>query len=250
MNVLLLAAGMGSRLRPITQTIPKCMVPILGRPLIDYWFELFQNCNNINKIFINTHHLPEPVRDYVQTSPVTKKVTLLHEERLIGTGGTLGALVVGLETADLLVAHADNLTLFDINEFRMHHASRPVECVGTMMTFNAEDPTCCGIVEVNAKGIVTSFHEKVSDPPGNLANAAIFLFDPKAFSIIAGVAKKKAVSDISLDIIPLLVNKLFTYHNRVYHRDIGSLRSLKSAEADFPAVYEKFNRTYQKDVTK
>lgn len=248
MNVLLLAAGFGTRLKPITDSIPKCMVSVLNRPVLDYWLELLENCKEINKIFINTHYLPVPVRDFVRTSRLQKKIELVHEEQLLGTGGTLLSLKNRLDGQDILVAHADNLTLFRIDDFIERHRRRPVGCVGTMMTFDTDSPESCGIVNLDKDGIVCEFFEKVKEPPGNLANAAVFILSSVAVDIISVLDQKKPI-DISVDCMQHLTGKLITFHNDVYHRDIGTPESLATAREEFPTVYKKFAETIIKKIT-
>ncbi len=241
MKALLLAAGMGSRLRPITDSIPKCMVPIAGRPLLDYWIELLTAHPAISEIIINTHYLPEPVRDYVASSPYKARIMLIHEENLLGTGGTLVSAMDKLIGSDVLVAHADNLTLFDLNDFIDTHQSRPDECVATMMSFETDYPSSCGILELDKQGVVIGFHEKVPEPPSNLANAAVFIFSNAALVIIDGM-EKHGVAEISVDFIPTLLGKMITFHNDIYHRDIGTPESLAAAEREFPEIYRAFKR--------
>ncbi len=108
MKVLLLAAGTGSRLRPITQTLPKCLVPIAGRPLLEFWLELLGPLASCGETIINTHYMPEKVREYVAQSPYREKISLVHETALLGTGGTLIQNLPRLKGEDTLVAHADN----------------------------------------------------------------------------------------------------------------------------------------------
>lgn len=242
MRALLLAAGMGSRLRPITDTVPKCMVPIMGRPLLDYWLELLGPAPDCSEIIINTHHLPEPVRRYVAQSPYRSKITLVHEDALLGTGGTLIRQLPRLLGDDALVAHADNLTLFRLSEFQRAFANRPAGCVATMMSFETDSPQACGILELDAKGLVRGFHEKVADPPGRLANAAVFLFGREALDMIARLDVETPF-EISLEIVPRLLGRMNTWHNTIYHRDIGNPASLAAAESDFPPTYLRLDRT-------
>lgn len=251
MNVLLLAAGMGSRLRPITNTVPKCMVPIMGRPLLDYWMELLFSqpidspIGPLGNIFLNTHYLPSPVNAYVNASQHRNRLSLFHEENLLGTAGTLVKLLPNFKGHDLLVAHADNLTLFDVNAFADKHLKRPSGCVACMMTFETDDPQSCGIVELGSNDVALAFHEKVKHPPGNLANAAVFLFSAEALDTIEALSKSSPLFDLSLDVVPLLLGKMTTFQNEVYHRDIGNIDSLDRAEKEFPSVYQAFKQQTQ-----
>ena len=239
MKAVLLAAGIGSRLRPITNSIPKCMVPIKGRPLLDYWMEILGANKEITKIIINTHYLPDSVREYAFKSQYLKKIELIHEESLLGTAGTLQAVMKKIVNDEVLVAHADNLTLFTLSEFVHTLRNRPPGCIATMMTFETDNPESCGIVKLDKQGVVKEFYEKVKNPPGNLANGAVFIFSPEALSIIKSL-EKSGVKEISIDVLPKLIGRINTFHNTIYHRDIGSPRSLGEAEIEFPGVYQKF----------
>jgi mannose-1-phosphate guanylyltransferase len=88
MKAFLLAAGKGTRLRPLTFNTPKCLVPICGKPLVEYWFMLFRQYG-IQEILINTSHLAEKVRSYVKNSSSGVKIRLTYEKNLLGSGGTV-----------------------------------------------------------------------------------------------------------------------------------------------------------------
>lgn len=231
MKALLLAAGLGTRLRPLTDTVPKCLVPIKGRPLLDYWLELLLGGGAIEHVLINTHWLAEEVERHVARSHWSDRVDLVHEKLLLGTGGTLHANRNWLSSGAFIVGHADNLTIFDPRAFQARHQARPAGIEITMMTFETDDPRSCGIVEIDKRGVVTAFHEKVADPPGNLANAAVYIFEPSVLDFIAGLGKP--VVDLSTEVIPAYLGKIGTFQNVVYHRDIGSPRALDDAEREF-----------------
>lgn len=235
MKVLLLAAGLGTRLRPLTDFIPKCLVPIRQKPLLGIWLDLFENVSDL-KILINTHYKHEQVTAFIASHPFRKHVELVQEKELLGTGGTLLAnrkFFSGSES--FLVAHADNLTFFDPLEFWEAHQKRPPGCIMTMMTFSTPSPSSCGIVELDDRGVVNAFFEKVSQPPSNLANGAIYIFEPEIFNILEGL--KKPVIDLSTEIIPQLMNKIYTFHNSHCLRDIGTLDSLQQAQSEYTWVH-------------
>ena len=229
MKALLLAAGVGARLRPITDSIPKCLVPIQGRPLLEYWLEFLVK-GGISPILINLHYMAEKVQEYIETSPYKEHIQSIHEKKLLGTGGTLLANRDFFKAETFLVIYADNLSKFDLQEFIKHHQNRPRHCEITMMTFHSPTPQSCGIVELDQAGVLQAFHEKVEEPPTNLANAAVYLFEP---SIFEELEKKPGQSfDISKDIIPYFVGKIYTYFNFGYHRDIGTPESLNEAQKE------------------
>jgi len=231
MKALLLSAGLGTRLRPITDNLPKCLVPIHGKPLMDYWLDGLL-CHGIEQVIVNTHYLSEVVNAYVDSSPWKDSINLVHEPQLLGTGGTILRNKQYFEDAPFLVAHADNLTIFDVQSFIQSHLSRRGQVEITMMTFDTDNPKSCGIVELNADGIVIGFHEKVDNPPGIKANAAVYIFDPSVISYIQSLNKE--IVDISTEVLPHYLGRIGSFHNINYHRDIGTVESLQLAEIEFP----------------
>jgi len=230
MRALLLAGGLGTRLRPLTDNIPKCLVPIHGKPLLGYWLDLLFG-SEVEAVLINTHYLPDPVRAFVAASLWRDRVTLVHEDVLLGTGGTVLRNRNFFGDEAFMVAHADNLTRFDPAAFIARHRSRPADCDITMMTFETDDPRSCGIVEEDERGVVKAFHEKVPNPPGVHANAAVYIFEPSVIGFLASLGKESI--DLSTEVIPHYLGKMLTFHNTGYHRDIGTLESLARAEREF-----------------
>jgi len=231
-RALLLAAGIGSRLRPITNTVPKCLVPIHGRPLLDYWLDLLFRSGSIDRALINTHYLNQQVEAHVAASPWRDRIDLVHEPDLLGTGGTLKANRTVYPGEDLLVAHADNLTDFDVDGFVAAHRTRPDGAAMTMLAFRTDAPETCGILELDDRGLVRAFHEKKENPPGNLANAAVYIVTPEI--VAATEAVPRAFVDLSTDIIPDFIGHIFAVETAGYHRDIGNAESLRRAHEEFP----------------
>jgi mannose-1-phosphate guanylyltransferase len=230
MRAVLLAAGKGTRLRPLTNSVPKCLVPIRGKPLLGYWFDLLFQAG-LEQVLVNTHYLPDQVRGFVSSSRWRERIELAHESDLLGTAGTILSNKDFFQNSPFLVAHADNLARFDVNAFLNRHRQRPTGVDITMMTFDTDAPQSCGIVEEDAQGIVTGFHEKIPNPPGRRANAAVYVFEPRVVDFIAGL--NKATPDISLDVLPAFMGRICTFHNMDYLRDIGSPESLAAAEREF-----------------
>jgi len=230
MRALLLAAGLGTRLRPITNTIPKCMVPINGRPLIDYWFELLFAAK-FERVLVNIHYFPDVVRTHIVASPWRDQIDIAHEHELLGTGGTIVANRAYFGDQDFLVAHADNLTDVDLAAFARAHRERPTDTAMTMLAFRTDDPSSCGILEYDPAGRVIAFHEKVANPPGNLANAAVYIVTPEVADF--AVAIGKPFVDLSTEVIPHFVGRIYAVETLGYHRDIGNPESLARAQAEF-----------------
>jgi mannose-1-phosphate guanylyltransferase len=230
LKALLLAAGLGTRLRPLTDEIPKCLVPIQGKPLLAYWLDLLLP-NGVQHARINTHYLAPQVRKFRDASPWRGRTSLVHEPVLLGTGGTILANRAFFGSEAFMVVHADNLSRFAVDGFLRAHAERARGAAMTMMTFETDSPQSCGIVETDAAGLVRRFHEKVPNPPGNRANAAVYIVEPEVVEFIASLGK--AFVDLSTEVIPHFLGRIATFHNADYHRDIGSPEGLRAAQAEY-----------------
>ncbi|MGH7119752.1 MAG: nucleotidyltransferase family protein [Acetobacteraceae bacterium] len=235
MRAILLAAGLGTRLRPVTDTVPKCLVPIHGRPLLGLWFDLLFESGAVERALVNTHWLAPRVEAFVAASPWRERVDLVMERELLGTAGTIIANRSWFGSAPVLVAHADNLTDFNVSNLIRAHTNRPTGTAITMLAFHTDSPETSGILELDARGVVRAFHEKVADPPGNLANAAVYIFEPEVADFAASLGKR--VLDLSTEVIPHFLGSILSVPTRGYHRDIGSPEALRLARAEWrPAV--------------
>lgn len=228
-KALLLAGGMGTRLRPLTDSVPKCLVPIAGRPLLSYWFDTLFHAG-LKRALVNTHYRAAQVRDFCGRSGWRDKIDLVHEDNLLGTCGTLRQNRAYFDQHPFWFVHADNLSRFDPARMWQRHLTRPSCCLGTMMTFETDNPTQCGIVSLDTDGVIKSYHEKVANPPGKLANGAVFILEASIFSILD---RFPAASDFCGEIVPTLVQQLFSFHNDQFHRDIGSPKSYELACKEF-----------------
>ena len=227
MKMLLLAAGFGTRLLPLTKEIPKCMVKIANKPLLQYWLEDFEKSNFITELYINTHYLHEVVEEFLQSWKSNKKITLLFEKDLLGTGATIIKLSKQLQDFDLFVAHADNFTNLKIDQLIKAHKKRPENATITMASFKTTDPKSCGIIDVDSDGVVISFEEKPKIPKSNNANAAIYCLSNCVVEKISKIQMQK--QDFSFDIIPLFVEKIYAFPIAGYHLDIGTIVNYEKA---------------------
>ena len=222
MKALLLAAGLGTRLRPITNTIPKCLVPINGKPLLEYWLDNLSEVG-INQFLINTSYLSIQVEKFINTSKYQNQITQIFEKELLNTGGTVVANKNFFEDETFMLIHADNLSFCNFNAFIKAHQNRPKNCEITMMLFKSDNPSDCGIVELDDQNIVQNFYEKVKNPPSNLANGAVYICEPSVIKFMESLGKKDV--DFSNDVLPRFMGKINTFLNDVYHRDIGTIES-------------------------
>ena len=219
MRALLLAAGLGTRLDPLTRYLPKCLMPLHGRPLLDHWLEKLSGLGVVEFV-VNTHHHADLVEDYVSGSRFADSVTLAHEAELLGTSGTIRLHAEFLAVDDSLVLHADNFCEDDLSGLIAAHQSRPDGCILTMLTFRSSDPSSCGIVETDGRGVMTALHHKISSPPSDRANAATYVFTPE---LVGLVVRDTEVFDFSAETLPKLVRRAITHHTELPFTDIGTI---------------------------
>ena len=224
MKALLLSAGRGERLRPLTDNWPKCLMPIRGIPLLGYWLRKF-SLAGLDKVFVNTHWQCDPVFGYLNIAEHGVLVEPIYEPCLLGTAGTLRLLKNELNDDSFIVAHGDNYTDLDLNRLIDFHGShnKPI----SMVTFQTRYPERSGIVEISSEGILIDFHEKVANPPSNNANAAIYVFDPIVLEVIM---KDETILDISVDLIPRFLGNIKCFSHNGFNIDIGSSKELVRAQ--------------------
>jgi mannose-1-phosphate guanylyltransferase len=235
MKAFLLAAGLGTRLRPITDTTPKCLVEINGKPLLEWWFELFQKYG-VDDILINTHYLAEQVEDFVGRYTSGKEnimVKTFYEKELMGSGGTVYANrdFIG-EDEDFFICYADNLTNVNLKELLEEHKKN--KAVLTMALFRTNLPKQCGIATLGKSGVITDFVEKPENPTSNLANAGIYVASKKLYKYFDG----NGFCDFGKDILPKLTGEMYGYEIQAYLRDIGTIENLQLARKEW--TYDNF----------
>ena len=230
-RALILAAGIGSRLKPITTRIPKCLVEISGVPVLGRWIKELNRIGT-ESVLINTHYKAKEVENYLDNlNYKTMKLFISRERELLGTAGTLIHNKKFFENSTGILIHADNVTDFDLSLLLKAHDNRSSNAIFTMLTFNSPNPSSCGIVEIDNNGVVTKFHEKAQNPPSNRANAAIYVFEKNFFDYL-----EKPISnyyDFSLDIIPDFISKIQTFHTDKPFIDIGTPETLELAKNTF-----------------
>jgi mannose-1-phosphate guanylyltransferase len=227
MKAFLLAAGLGVRLRPITDTTPKCLVDVGGQPMLDIWLDALAKVG-VQEVLVNTHHLAGLVAAHVADRMSPPTVRLSHEPALLGSAGTLVANRDFVADEDMfLVVNADNLTDFDLGV--LIDAHRASATIATLAVFRAPRPSACGIVEV-ADGRVVGFVEKPSDPPSDLANAGMYAFHPRVLDEIP----KPLPRDIGFDLLPRLVGRAAAVAlDDCYFLDIGTTAALEQARGEW-----------------
>lgn len=217
MKAFLLAAGYGTRLRPLTETVPKCLVPVHGRPLLEYWLLLFEKYG-VTEVLINTHYLADAVRKFINEYNCRNTGVYIcetYEPKLLGSAGTVRANRDFVTTDEsFYICYADSLTNADLGAFKSFHDE--TDGVLSIALFRTNLPHQCGIVELDEDGRITAFAEKPEHPKSNLANAGIYIARRGIFDYL-----NEDTYDFGKDVLPRLTGKMFGWHTKGYVLDIG-----------------------------
>ncbi|MGA1791765.1 MAG: nucleotidyltransferase family protein [bacterium] len=244
MKAFLLAAGLGTRLKPLTDNVPKCLLPIHGKPILEIWLEKLAEYG-VEEVLINTHHLADQVERFIlenQAKRAWPAIRLFFEAKLLGSGGTVWEKRDFVaDDRDFLIIYADNLTVMDIGHMMEYHQKTGATL--TMGLFESTAPRNCGIVRMDSvnplSGVILGFEEKPKKPRSNLANAGIYIANRKIFEFFPeskgqarSVRKEKGegILDFGHHILPRLVGHMHGYIINTLLIDIGTLRNYEIAQ--------------------
>jgi mannose-1-phosphate guanylyltransferase len=242
MRAMIMAAGLGTRLRPITYEMPKPMVPVLNRPVMEHILELLAR-HGITEVNANLHWFPELIRGrFGDGSRLGIELRYSEEEALLGTAGGVrnAADFLGDE---FLVISGDALTDVDLAAMREFHQSHGA--IATLATKRVSDTSQFGVVITDSEGRVQGFQEK-PDPAealSDLANCGIYMFRSEIFDYFPSAGASKAAgpddpsgfADWAIDVMPALLESdvpFFSHEVDAYWNDIGNLDELWRSNMD------------------
>ncbi|HEX7288691.1 MAG TPA: nucleotidyltransferase family protein [Candidatus Angelobacter sp.] len=230
MKAFLLAAGEGTRLRPLTESVPKCLLPVQGVPLLEIWLETCEAAG-ITEVLVNVHAHAEQVKDFVRRQTSGVKVRIAEEPVLLGSAGTLKEnkdFVAGEKA--FFVLYGDVLTNVDLGELLRAHLKKSV--VATIGIYQVPDPKRCGIVTADASDMVTSFVEKPARPETNWAFAGLMVASPGILEMVPD----QRPADIGFDLLPKLVGSMAACKIEDYVLDLGTMNNYTTAQTSWPGL--------------
>lgn len=230
MKAFLLAGGHGVRLRPITDSLPKCLVPIQGVPLLSIWLQLCKSIG-IDEVLINVHAHAEDVCNFLDRNSSGVAVRVVAEPQLLGSAGTLRANRKWVGSEDFFwVFYADVLSRADFSSMlRFHRQRMPAATLGL---YEVPDPRRCGIVKMDEKGVIHEFVEKPEKPASNLAFSGLMIGTPELLDVIP----EATPTDIGFDVLPKLTGRMLGFHIYDYLIDIGTMENYQHAQATWPGL--------------
>lgn len=230
MKAFLLAGGLGTRLRPLTDSTPKCLLPIQGTPMLGIWFALCRQYG-IEEVLINVHSHGGAVRKFIEKYKDDLEVHVFEETELLGSAGTVLANRDWIKKeSSFWVLYADVLTTTNLHEMLAFHRSRGQ--IATIGVYEVADPSRCGIVQVDDSGIVRDFVEKPKIPNGNLAFSGLMLATPVLLNAIPDISPV----DLGFHVLPRIINRMAAYQIPHFLIDIGTLETYRTAQEAWPGL--------------
>jgi mannose-1-phosphate guanylyltransferase len=232
MKAMVLAAGLGTRLRPLTNEITKPMVPVLDRPVMAHIVDLL-DAHGFEQVIANLHYFPDTIREYFG-----QRLSYRFEQELLGTAGGVRGCAEFFGSEPFLVISGDALTDIDLSALADRH--RQAGGIATLAVKKVPDTREYGVVLHDRDGRITGFQEKPApeEALSDLGNCGIYVFDPEIFDYFpdpAGPAGCPPFADWAQDVFPALLDNDVPFHIhevREYWNDVGSLGELRQGTFD------------------
>jgi len=231
MKGMVLAAGKGTRLLPLTAEIPKPMAPIAGKPILQHIFELLAG-SDVEEAHVNAFHLPESILgcygEYALVEGMAVNVS--REERLMGTAGGVKRLAERFKNT-FVVVMGDALTDIDVREVLAFHKERGA--LATLALMPVTDTSQYGVVDLDGEGNILAFQEKPrpAEAISTLANTGIYVLEPEALDYVP----EDTFFDFANDLFPCLLaagERFVGYEGDFYWSDVGTLEAYRCAQSD------------------
>ena len=223
MKAVILAGGLGTRLRPITYKTPKPLVPLVGKPIVMHIIDSLPP--RVDTVVLAVSYKKDVLEEYFQVNDCGRKVILVNETTPLGTGGAIKNVEEYLDHT-FLVINGDVLTTIDFNDMVRYH--REKAGIGTISLWQVEDPTAFGVVGLGPDNRIIAFQEKPSkeEAVSNMINSGVYVFEPDMLDNIG----KGAVS-IEKEVFPQVLSQgLFGYKYGGYWVDCGTRESYLKAQ--------------------
>lgn len=235
-KALILCGGLGTRLRPLTYVLPKPLLPLGTKPILELQIR-FLHQNNLSHIVLATGYMREMIWKYFTTADLENfdvSLEYIIEKKALGTGGGIKNAKDTLDSTFLVLNGdilLDSLDVSELIHFHKHH-----DGIGTILLRKVRDPSRYGVVQLTENNKIADFIEKPKGMENEFINAGWYVFEPEVFKYIP-----EGKASIEKDVFPNLANegKLYGYSFDGYWKDIGVLEDYMNAQQDF---YEgKFN---------
>jgi mannose-1-phosphate guanylyltransferase len=224
LQAVILAGGLGTRLRPLTNTVPKPLIPIVDTPMVEYIISSLPE--EVTSVIMAVSYMQEALERYFSETEHDVQVHVVNEEEPLGTGGAIKNVESYLEDT-FLVFNGDVIASLDIERLLAFH--RSTKGIGTIALWKVEDPSRYGVVDLDAGSRILKFLEKVprEEAPSDLINAGVYVLEP---AILDHMEPGKRTS-IEREVFPKVIEKgLYGHHFTGHWVDAGTPASFLEAQ--------------------
>jgi NDP-sugar pyrophosphorylase family protein len=232
MQAIILSAGLGVRLRPITETIPKVMVPIGGKPLLEHHIEQLKK-HGVCNIFINLYYLPDVIKNYFgDGSKFGVNISYKYEKKILGTAGGIKNFENEI-TNSFFVVYGDVLNFIDYGKFR-EYFDKKLDAIGVEIIGGTNHPHDSDLVEVDKNLLFCRIYRKPNKelPKSYKAMKAVFLFKKEILDYIP----RNSYYEIDHQLLPDILSRglnFYGYESEDYLKDIGTIERYQEAREDY-----------------
>jgi len=245
MKAIILAGGYATRLHPFTESLPKPLIPIVGKPIIEYIIENIERCRHIDEIIISTNKKFEPhFQNWLNSKNFSKKIKIAventtDEKEKLGTIGALNFLIEKEDLDDCLIVGGDNLFDFEISDFIEYYMKVKKPVVAVYDIKDLERAKNFGIVNLDGSKII-EFMEKPSNPKTSLISTCCYIFPQEIIHLIPKYLEEGNPRDAPGHFVSWLINKeeVHAFIINANWFDIGNVESLKDANEFFAKKYK------------
>jgi NDP-sugar pyrophosphorylase family protein len=232
MKAMVLAAGEGTRLRPLTSAVPKALLPVAGVPLIERTL-LWLKSHNVDEVAINLHYLGKQIEHFLgDGARFGIRIVYSPEEFLLGTAGGVKRLDYFFDST-FVVVYGDVVTDFNLSAMASFH--RQKKAIATLAILKVPNPWEVGVVQIIEDGKLLSFVEKPprGSEPGNLGSGGVYVLEKEALDYIPS----NGFCDFAHDVFPKIINlglPVYGYflNHHDYLLDIGTLEKYQTANEE------------------
>ena len=231
MKAMVMAAGLGTRLRPLTDFLPKPMMPIANRPVLHHLLNLLHR-HDVNEVGVNLHVAPDTIKDYFgDGSSLDMEIRWSYEEELLGTAGGTKKLEDYWGGETILITSGDGLHDIDVTALLGHH--KRTGALATLAVKPVSDPSLYGVLILDRDTRVRGFQEKPGrdEARSDLANCGVYVIEPELLERIPA----DTFMDFGQDLWPMLVaagEPIYAYTTMAYWNDVGDLDALRNGILD------------------
>ncbi|MEM0448930.1 MAG: NDP-sugar synthase [Methanomassiliicoccales archaeon] len=224
MKAVILAGGLGTRLRPLTYTVPKPLIPLVGKPLIVRIIESLPN--SVDTVILAVSYMREALEDYFRVHSCGRKLIIVNEPSPLGTGGAIKNVASYLDET-FIALNGDCISSLDLRSMVKKHR----ECggIGTIALWRVEDPSAYGVIQMDQNHRILDFQEKPrrEEAKSNLINAGYYVLEPEILDYIG-----KGPVSIEREVFPMVLDYgLFGHHFTGYWTDCGTRENFLAAQA-------------------